>query len=137
MSKPETIFTDSVHKHLPLSVYRMKNNNAYCSGIPDVWYSAKKDLWVEYKFVEVPKRDDTPVDILAGKTPPLSYLQQAWLRNRHAEGRNVAVIIGSADGGVWLPGLSWESKFTALTFRNNMVDRKALARLITESVGGL
>lgn len=137
MSGPENTFIRSVHKHLPVSVYFMKNHNVYCGGVPDVWYSAKADLWVEYKFIEVPVRDATVIDIVGGKKPPLSVLQQEWLRARTAEGRRTGVIIGSASGGVWLPKLSWSQPITALTFRNNMVDRKSLAKIISEQVGGL
>ena len=58
---PENNFISSVHKHLPMKLYRMKNNNPYNGGIADVWYSGSKaDLWIEYKFVKLPARDTTP-----------------------------------------------------------------------------
>ena len=91
---PENIFIASVHKHLPAKVYRMKNNNQYNGGIADVWYSGQLDLWVEYKFITLPARDDTVVDLISGKDPAISALQQNWLRSRSAEGRKVGVIVG-------------------------------------------
>ncbi|MGK3946215.1 hypothetical protein ABK046_48675, partial [Streptomyces caeruleatus] len=85
-------------------LYRMKNHNQYNGGIADVWYSGSKaDLWIEYKFVKLPARDTTPI------TPGLSELQQLWLRERHSEGRNVGVVVGAKEGGIWLPGISWST----------------------------
>lgn len=93
-SKPETTFIHSIHRHLPKEVYREKMANPYRGGTPDVWYSGmKRDLWVEYKFI--PK--------LAVRVPNktgLSELQLIWLRDRQAEGRNVAVIVGHPEGGM-------------------------------------
>lgn len=127
MSKgPENTFIGSVHKHLPVELYRMKNHNVYNGGIADVWYSGSKcDYWIEYKFIKTPARDATVID------PGLSELQKDWLRNRHAEGRNVGVLVGSKDGGVFFPGVSWDQDFNAAFFRNALHTRKELAQLIT------
>lgn len=56
------------------------------AGTPDLWISDKKDLWLEAKWDETTKG---PIK------PKLSALQKAWLDNRYAEGRNVAVIVGT------------------------------------------
>lgn len=136
-AKPETTFIASVHKHLPPTLYRVKNNNAYTAGIADVWYSGKgRDLWVEYKFIEVPKRPDTTIDLVSGKSPEISALQQEWLRARHEEGRNVGVVIGSKDGGIWLPGLAWSQTFQAKDFLAHLRTRKELAEEIVREVQG-
>lgn len=135
MSKgPENTFISSVHKHLPAGLYRMKNHNAYVGGIADVWYSGASDLWVEYKFIVVPKRPDTAIDLLTGKNPAISYLQQEWLRSRHGEGRSVGVIVGSKDGGVWLPGTSWDQPFATKDFLRHLMSRKELADTILKEV---
>lgn len=137
MSKgPENTFISSVHKHLPAKLYHMKNHNAYVGGIADVWYSGVRDLWVEYKFIVVPKRPDTVIDLLTGKNPAISYLQQEWLRSRHEEGRSVGVIVGSKDGGVWFPGLAWDRTYTADEFRKRLQSRKELAGVIVEKTHG-
>ncbi len=134
---PENNFIGSVHKHLPMKLYRMKNHNQYNGGIADVWYSGKgRDLWIEYKFIEVPKRPDTTIDLVSGKSPEISALQQEWLRARHEEGRNVGVIIGSKDGGVWLPGLSWNQTFQTKDFLACLRTRKELAEEIIREVQG-
>ena len=112
-AKPETTFIAAVNKHIPKSVYRMKNNNQYTGGIADVWYSGRdNDLWVEYKYLpRVPTRVDIDVMKL------LSPLQQAWLRDRRMEGRNVAVIVGCPEGGVVLTDRQWELELTIQNFR--------------------
>lgn len=137
MSKgPENTFISSVHKHLPAKLYHLKNNNAYVAGVPDVWYSGDRDLWVEYKFIMVPKRPDTVIDLITGKNPAISYLQQEWLRSRHGEGRSVGVIVGSKDGGIWLPGMAWEQTYTAADFLKHLRSRKELADEILEETHG-
>jgi hypothetical protein len=133
-SGPENTFITSVHRHLPKSLYRMKNHNQYNGGIADVWYSGKKaDQWIEYKFIVVPKRDGTVIDLinrpLKGDSV-ISSLQQDWLGKRHAEGRNVGVIVGSKDGGVWFPGLSWNMLYTADDFKQRLNTRQDLAGII-------
>jgi hypothetical protein len=134
--KPENAFISGVHKYLPpeAELYRMKNNNEFAAGIADMWYSGKKsDIWIEYKlFKDLPARDDTMVGVCRGKTPMLSHLQQHWLRGRHAEGRNVAVIIGlQGAGGVWLPGLDWEREWPTHVFKTMVMSRRDLAEIIT------
>jgi hypothetical protein len=128
VSGPENTWIVGMHKHLPDHLYRMKNHNQYNSGIADVWYSGScRDLWVEYKFVEVPKRDDTIV------VPGLSRLQAAWLASRASEGRNVAVIVGCKEGGVILHSSQWEG-LPAKTFRESILTRKLTAGHIVNFV---
>ena len=131
---PENTFIGSVHKHLPACIYHMKNHNQYVGGIADVWYSGVRDLWVEYKFIVVPKRPDTVIDLITGKNPAISYLQQEWLRSRHEEGRSVGVIVGSKDGGVWFPGLTWDATYPAKKFLSLLQTRKDLAGTIEKEV---
>ena len=129
MATPENTFIASVHRHLPVDLYWMKNHNQYNGGIADCWYSGPAgDLWVEYKFIVIPKRDDTVVKIA------LSELQKEWLTSRHAEGRTVAVIVGSKDGGVMFPGVDWVTECTAKSFRSLMLPRKELADRINATV---
>ena len=139
MSKgPENTFISSVHRYLPDALYRMKNHNQYNGGIADVWYSGTRaDLWVEYKYLEVPKRPETLIDLKDLKKPYcLSALQQEWLASRFIEGRNVGVIIGSKNGGVWLPAASFGTAMTARYFLDAMRSRRELAELIVEKTYG-
>jgi len=63
--KPENKFMDAVHKQLDDSViYKMKITPAFSSGEFDVFYEGHaRDLFVEYKFVELPKRGSTMIHI--------------------------------------------------------------------------
>lgn len=124
--KPENTYINSVHKHLPDGVYHMKTNNPYVAGIPDCYYSGDAGaLWVEYKFVaKLPARVPVPVD--------LSKLQRHWLAGRHAEGRNVAVIVGSPEGGIILRVPQLDMEITAYVFRERMVARQYIASWIAE-----
>lgn len=129
MATPENTFIQSVHRHLPAELYRMKNHNQYNGGIPDCWYSGPAgDLWIEYKFVILPKRDSTIVGI------ELSELQKNWLRSRHAEGREVGVIVGCPQGGAWFPGVTWDRPHSAVDFRALINSRQNLAATITRIV---
>lgn len=129
-AKPETTFIAAIHKRLDKSVYRMKNNNQYIGGIADCWYSAKRgDLWVEYKYIPNPPSRNglDPMKLL-------SPLQQAWLRDRRMENRNVAVIIGCPAGGVVLVDRTWELELTTNQFTALLRSKEELARWIQEQV---
>ncbi len=133
---PENTFIASVHRHLPHNLYRMKNHNQYNGGIADCWYSGPQgDLWIEYKFIELPKRADTLIDLCNGADPPLSSLQQEWLRARHGEGRKVAVVVGSKNGGIWFDSDSWSQPLTASAFTARMQTRQGLADRIARITG--
>jgi len=126
--KPETTFIASVHKHLPKDLYRLKNNNPFAGGIADCYYSGMKaDLWVEYKFAaRVPK---------TGLTADLSELQKVWLHDRHKEGRNIAVIVGTKDGGIVLRNLAWENTIPLDYITTHLQNRQGLARWIQSEIG--
>lgn len=103
----------------------MKNHNPYNSGIPDCWYSGPGgDIWVEYKFATIPKRGETTIKV------ELSELQKNWLLSRHSEGRNVGVIVGCKEGGVWMPGITWQVPYTKDSFCSSLKTRGDLANII-------
>ena len=109
----------------------MKNHNPYHGGIADCWYSGNAgDLWVEYKFIQLPKRSETVIDLCSGNHPTISALQQEWLEGRHKEGRNVGVIVGFGTQGLWLPGLLWQQPMTAEAAQQAALSKKALATQI-------
>jgi len=129
MATPENTFIASVHRHLPVDLYWMKNHNQYNGGIADCWYSGPAgDLWVEYKFIVIPKRDDTVIKIT------LSELQKEWLTSRHAEGRTVAVIVGAKEGGAMFFGTDWVPEINARLFRKMVLSRTELAIRIKATV---
>ncbi len=134
-SGPENRFIQSLHRLLPARVYRMKNHNPYVGGVPDCWYSGDAgDLWVEYKFLILPKKPSTIVDLCSNERPMLSALQQEWLRARHNEKRTVGVIIGTPNGGLWRPGISWQVPLSSSECARMLVKKPALADLIQKLV---
>lgn len=92
--KPEAVFKEGVHKHLPKEVYRVGMANPYAGGLPDVYYDGpRSDLWVEYKFIE--KLPAKGLHLLDLKTKPcVSQLQYDWLTRRYDNGGNAVVILG-------------------------------------------
>ena len=104
----------------------MKNNNIYTGGIADCWYSGvTNDLWVEYKYVVVPKRATTMI------VPDLSALQLEWLTDRKGEGRNVAVIVGCKEGAVILEDAAlWTTGVSTEKFRSAIISRRSAAEYI-------
>lgn len=107
----------------------MKNNNPYTGGIPDYWYSGKRDLWVEYKYL--PK---VPVRKIVKPLEMLSALQIDWINGRSAEGRSIVVIIGCPDGGVVLSNGMWNTEFSPQEFCSLIRSKKEVAEAITASV---
>jgi hypothetical protein len=129
MSGPETTYYRSIVKLLP-DVYSEKMSNPYSSGTPDLWFSGRNDdLWLEVKYLVLPKRGHTMVDF------DLSARQQLWLRNRHAEGRSTGVLIGSPEGGLLLLNLDWEVTFPAEDFRLHAVAKDVIASRIRHITG--
>lgn len=127
----ESQYTTAIGKLLPDDVYKLKLNLRYTAGVPDSWYSGGAgDLWVEYKYFQ---RLPRTVDLIGGADPTITKLQQSWLRARYAEGRSVAVIVGSKDGGVIYPDLSWEEVLLIEKFRDRMMSKREIAAWITSN----
>lgn len=120
----ESAFTTSIHRHIHPLIHKWKINARFANGVPDAWYSgAKADLWVEYKWVK------TPADL--AKPAKLSPLQAHWLRSRHSEKRNVAVIIACPSQCLILPGTTWEER----PYPTTRHTRAEVARWIESQVG--
>jgi len=107
----ESGFIQKVRGGLSKLIHKEKFSDKFKAGIPDCWYSGPRgDLWVEYKYSVYPHRK-----------PNLSKHQQQWLKNRHLEGRNVAVIVGTTKGAVIYPGIEWmnyKNKSTLISFKD-------------------
>lgn len=133
--KPEARFVSSIHRYLPKNLHHEGMANPYRSGTPDDWYDGPAgDLWIEYKYSEkIPKR----LDLRAQTTSPkLSKLQERWLRARHLNGRNVAVVVGFKEGGVIMRDLEWEKEWSKEDLQKRIKTRKEIAIWITEQVYG-
>jgi hypothetical protein len=114
-------FVRSVHRRLPVTVYRWKVADRYTNGIPDAWYSgALGDVWVEYKYL--PRTPRSAFEV------PLTPLQLKWLSEREAEGRNVAVIVGCPKGAAILSAKDCTKKVEV----NNWIPIAEVANWITK-----
>lgn len=128
----EHAYIRSIHrllaKHAP-HVYVWKINDNYQGGVADAYYSSRLDMWIEYKYLKtLPKRPTTVIKI------DLSQLQRDWLSGRMAQGRKVAVVIGSTVGSVILPDLEWQRSITAADFLSSCVDKKDVMAYILDSI---
>ena len=131
MAKPETSLIAGIHRHLPPKFHWEKMHNPYRGGTADCWYSgAKSDLWIEYKFVLLPARDDTLIPI------KLEPLQVQWLQGRLAEGRDVAVVVGCKEGCALFTGREWLTPVKRSEFVSLLSSRKSLATWILSRTGG-
>lgn len=110
-SKPETTYLEAVGRKLPAVVYREKMANPYRRGTPDMYYEGSADsLFIEYKwFPKLPKAFDLRDQ---KKGTSLSKHQQDWLHRAHGNQRTVAVVVGTPDGGILLPGIAWDGVIT-------------------------
>lgn len=127
--KPENTFRQSVHRHLPSEVYQEKMANPYQGGAPDDYYEGSSDiLWVEWKYYQ---KLPLSVDLLNTKASvKLSKLQHCWLTRAHTNGRNVAVIAGSSQGGVIFRIPDLETPLTREEFLERAMTRQEIAAWI-------
>lgn len=111
------------------TLYIWKVNDPYQGGVADAYYSGSSDMWVEYKYLKaLPKRPGTKV------TLGLSQLQQQWLRDRHREGRNVCVIVGTPEASLILPGVEWDTDIISADFISSAVDKPGVVAYIESQV---
>ncbi len=125
----ENDFWQSLRKKLIPRIYAMKNQAGYVGGIPDCWLSGSEDdVWIENKYLQT-------IPPVVDPKKLLSVLQQQWLRRRHAEGRRVGVLIGSPDGHLYFPCLSWDTTVTRGTFLTLTKSTKEIAEELIDLVG--
>ena len=121
----ESQYTQSIHKQIHNDVYVWKINCNFAKGVPDAYYSgAIEDLWIELKYLQkLPKK--------AKVVPNLSSLQKKWLLRARKQGRNVAVIVGSPEGGfLLLDPVEWQEGFIPSDYK--CFTKQELARWIEE-----
>lgn len=125
----ESTYTQSVHRHLKGRCYVWKISDRFHAGIPDAYYAGDRGaLWIEYKY------DPRPRGHLK---PALTKLQIRWLEQHHNMGHHVAVIVGTPQGGVLYPGISWKTPIHVedLATKRNSWGQKRLATWIVDQVG--
>ena len=106
-------FVKSITRKLPKEIYVWKIQAMMNNGLPDLYFSGiAGDLWLEVKFIKLPKRDTTLIK------PGLSELQLNWLTKRYKEGRSVALLIGSDEGCYVQQHPSFDKPINKHTFKS-------------------
>lgn len=122
-------FIKAVHRHLSPEVYRWKIHDTYTGGVPDAFYMGPAgSLFVEYKYVKLPKRADTTVKF------NLSALQTIWLTRALDYGQLAAVIIGFEKSAVALTNSESFSGMTKRELQDEAVSFQQIAKLIENHV---
>lgn len=130
-AKPERTFRNRVTKQLHNSIDTWSVHDSFTAGVPDHWYSGwKADLWAEYKYFPKSKNK---FNLVSGKAPKLSMLQQHWLNRKLKQGRNVCVIVGFPQGALVLDNGEWMNEITEV--ENKIITVKELAREIEKRCG--
>jgi len=116
-----------VHRHLSPEVYRWKIHDTYTGGVPDVFYCGPAgSLWVEYKYIRLPKRKTTVV------TFGLSELQLIWLTKIAMYGQTTILVVGWQQSAQVLYGPYITQTTSQDELVNNSLSFKELASLITQ-----
>lgn len=126
--KPEAQYTSDIKRRLGVDVYALKLCLPYTAGVADCWYDGpKRDIWVEYKYLD-------PIPPIVDPVSLLTKLQRDFLEQRHKNGRNVAVIVGSRKGGMIFWGLSWKTPVPREEFLEHAVGKQNIADSLTAFV---
>jgi hypothetical protein len=131
----EHSFRKSFEREMKLSLsWHWKIHDQFAGGVPDAYYEGtKKDLWVEYKWLKMPKRDSTLVDF-SNPDRYLSKLQQLWIARRHANRGDTAVVIGHEGGCIAFLDLDWQKPFSVAELNDRTMTKKALCVLIADQI---
>ena len=123
----EHSFVKSVHRKLPVDLYKWKIHDSYTNGVPDSMYAGDKGiLFVEYKYVpSLPKIKTTPIKI------NLSKLQLQWLNNFVDMGHNAAVVVGTEGKNILiLQDKQWNTPISKENFLKKAVKTSDLSNFI-------
>lgn len=123
-------FVRSIHRLLPPEVYVWKINDRYAGGVADAFYHGPdgKILFVEYKYLKkLPTKGKTIL------RTGLSSLQIEWLTQRQNAGLNVAVILGTPIGGVFITDIFTE--VSCAEFKYIAKSKRELSQEIVEILG--
>lgn len=95
-------FVKAVHRQLPPWIKVWKICDDYQGGVPDALYFGQngKLLFVEHKYVKLPKRKTTVINL------DLSSLQKEWYSEMDSRRIPEIVLVGCEGGGVWVESLT-------------------------------
>lgn len=111
-------FIRYLHSKLDPDVFHWKIHDQFAGGVPDAFYTAKRPLWVEYKYIKtLPKRPSTNLSTC------LTVNQQLWLDRLQKANQPCALIIGSGQRAVILVNGQWNTDITRHQFDAQSVTR--------------
>ena len=128
----EHSFVKAVHRHLPKDLIRWKIRDTFTGGVPDAYYCGpSSSLFVEYKFIKLPKRPDTIVKL------NLSALQLEFLGKLNDFNQPVAVIAGFISKNnifsLYLDAKAWTTNWGQEYYMENAISTKETATKITKT----
>jgi len=124
----EHSFIRAVHRKLPPDVMRWKIHDTYTGGVPDAWYAGPAGtLFVEYKYVSLPKKSTTRIKI------GLSEQQRLFLNRLIEYHLHCAVIVAHQNGASIFSPAEVDVGFTKKSF-STPLSVPDIADWITNSV---
>lgn len=122
-------FIKAVHRHLSPEVYRWKIHDTYTGGVPDALYLGPAgSLWVEYKYVKLPKRATTYIPF------GLSILQALWLTRAINWKQSAIVVVGFEKSAIALTDPELFTGSTKNELEKEAISFKEVAKLIEQYV---
>lgn len=122
-------FIKAVHRHLSPEVYRWKIHDTYTGGVPDAFYLGPAgSLWVEYKYVKLPKRATTYIPF------GLSILQALWLTRAINWKQSAIVVVGFEKSAIALTDPELFTGSTKNELEKEAISFKEVAKLIEQHV---
>ena len=119
-----------MHRHLSPEIYRWKIHDTHTGGVPDAYYCGPGDsLWIEYKYIKLPKRASTLVQL------NLSELQKIWLTRAYEWRQSVAIVVGYEKKlATVITNPNLIGKITKTTLQEEAISFKAVAAWIENTV---
>lgn len=130
MQKPHNTFITNVNKTVESNFY-WKVNADYAPGVPDCFYEgSQRDLWIEYKYTVMPKRDSTLIK-LTDYNKHMSLNQQKWIKRRYLARGDAWVILGTEQkAGYIFNDLSWKIPISTGDVKAGLLTFKEIAQHI-------
>lgn len=132
----EHSFIRSVHYYLQqykkqgADLWLWKIHDTYAGGVPDAMYVGPTgSLWVEYKYITLPKKDNTVIDL------KLSSLQRKTIKTLQDYNQDVIVVVGFDNEAAIIHNVDEKHNRTSLWTLS--ISRESLAKKILKEIGAI
>lgn len=130
--QPESLYLNGIMKPLTGRIHWEKTHNIYRGGTPDVYASASRSLWIEFKYSKLLRS----IKLHGTVQPCLTELQHRWLCGRHEEGRRVAVCVGFPQGGLFVLPNEFDRRIPLAELEQRIEKRKVLTARLRDYLTG-